>query len=95
MELKKGFYEYYSLEENNNYKFILTDFMEKMNDSYKIIEIEDEDTETILYIRPDFRIEVQRLEKREKRYGQMGSVYEIRLYPSETSQEIIDRKSVV
>lgn len=46
MELKKGFYEYYSLEEKNNYKFILTDFMEKMNDSYKIIEIENPNNPT-------------------------------------------------
>lgn len=46
MELKKGIYEYYSLEEKNNYKFILTDFMEKMNDSYKIIEIENPNNPT-------------------------------------------------
>lgn len=46
MELKKGIYKYYSLEEKNNYKFILTDFMEKMNDSYKIIEIENPNNPT-------------------------------------------------
>ncbi len=90
-------YSYYRYEENRfiSYRYERTEIIEYRGQDYKIIEIEDEDTETILYIRPDFRMEVQRLEKREKRYGQMGSVYEIRLYPSETSQEIIQSFQVV
>ena len=46
VELKKGIYEYYSLEKKNNYKFILIDFMEKINDSYRIIEIENPNNPT-------------------------------------------------
>ena len=58
-------------------------------------KIREEDTETDTYISSYFKIEVQRLQEREKRYGYMGSVYEIRLYPSGSSQEMIQSFRVI
>lgn len=46
VELKKGIYEYYNLEKNNNYKFIATDFMKKINNSYSLISIENPNNPT-------------------------------------------------
>ncbi len=46
VELKKGIYEYYSLEKNNNYKFIAKDFVEKINSSYNLISIENPNNPT-------------------------------------------------
>lgn len=46
VELKKGIYEYYNLEKKNNYKFIATDFMKKINNSYSLISIENPNNPT-------------------------------------------------
>lgn len=46
IELKKGVYEYYSLEKRNNYKFIATDFMKKISDKYSLISIENPNNPT-------------------------------------------------
>ncbi len=46
IELKKGIYEYYSLEEKNNYKFIATDFIEKIDSTYSLISIENPNNPT-------------------------------------------------
>lgn len=46
VELKKGIYEYYNLEKNNNYKFVATDFMKKINNSYTLISIENPNNPT-------------------------------------------------
>ncbi len=46
VELKKGIYEYYSLENKNNYKFIATDFMKKIDSTYNLISIENPNNPT-------------------------------------------------
>lgn len=46
IELKKGMFEYYSLERNHNYKFSVTDFMKKIDASYAVIEIENPNNPT-------------------------------------------------
>ncbi len=46
VELKKGIYEYYSLEEKNNYKFVVSDFMDKICSKYDIIHIENPNNPT-------------------------------------------------
>lgn len=46
VELKKGIYEYYSLEEKNDYKFVATDFIKKINNSYSLISIENPNNPT-------------------------------------------------
>ena len=46
IKLKKGIYEYYSLEEKNNYKFIATDFIEKIDSTYSLISIENPNNPT-------------------------------------------------
>lgn len=46
VELKKGIYEYYSLEKKNNYKFIAKDFIEKINSNYNVISIENPNNPT-------------------------------------------------
>lgn len=46
VELKKGIYEYYSLEEKNNYKFIASDFIDKICSKYDIIHIENPNNPT-------------------------------------------------
>lgn len=46
VELKKGIYEYYSLEKKNNYKFIVIDFLEKIDSTYSLISIENPNNPT-------------------------------------------------
>lgn len=46
VELKKGIYEYCSLDKNNNYKFILADFIKKINNTYSLISIENPNNPT-------------------------------------------------
>ena len=46
VELKKGIYEYYNLEKKNNYKFVATDFMIKIDNSYSLISIENPNNPT-------------------------------------------------
>lgn len=46
VELKKGIYDYCNLEKNNNYKFIVSDFIEKINGSYSLISIENPNNPT-------------------------------------------------
>lgn len=46
VELKKGIYEYYSLEKKNNYKFILKDFISNITDKYSLISIENPNNPT-------------------------------------------------
>ena len=46
VELKKGIYEYYSLEKDNDYKFIVEDFIKKINSSYSLISIENPNNPT-------------------------------------------------
>lgn len=46
VELKKGIYEYYSLEMKNNYKFIAKDFIKKNNSNYSLISIENPNNPT-------------------------------------------------
>ena len=45
-ELKKGIYEYYSLQEKNNYKFIVSDFLEKIESKYNVIYIDNPNNPT-------------------------------------------------
>ena len=46
VELKKGIYKYYSLEQKNNYKFIVDDFIHKINDEYDLIYIDNPNNPT-------------------------------------------------
>jgi histidinol-phosphate aminotransferase len=46
VELKKGIYEYYSLEDKNNYEFIVNDFISKITNKYSIISIENPNNPT-------------------------------------------------
>ena len=46
VELKKGNYEYYSLQEKNNYKFIVSDFLEKIENKYNVIYIDNPNNPT-------------------------------------------------
>ena len=46
VELKHGIYEYYSLNKNNNYKFIAEDFIKKINNSYSVISVENPNNPT-------------------------------------------------
>jgi histidinol-phosphate aminotransferase len=46
VELKKGIYEYYSLNKNNNYKFTEEDFIKQINSSYSVISIENPNNPT-------------------------------------------------
>lgn len=46
VELKKGIYEYYKLEEQNNYKFIIDDFLKQINNTYSLISIENPNNPT-------------------------------------------------
>ena len=46
VELKKGIYKYYKLDKNKNYKFIIKDFIKQINNSYKIISIENPNNPT-------------------------------------------------
>lgn len=46
VELKKGIYEYYKLEEKNNYKFVISDFLKHINSSYSLISIENPNNPT-------------------------------------------------
>lgn len=46
VELKRGIYEYDSLKSENNYKFMIEDFMKKINSSYSLISIENPNNPT-------------------------------------------------
>lgn len=46
VELKKGIYEYYALEEKNNYRFIVDDFIKKMDSKYSMIYIDNPNNPT-------------------------------------------------
>lgn len=41
VELKKGIYEGYNLKKEENYKFIVTEFIQKMNGNYDVVSIEN------------------------------------------------------
>ena len=46
VELKKAMYEYYSMDEKNNYKFIVEEFLNKLNKRYDLIHIENPNNPT-------------------------------------------------
>lgn len=66
VELKKGIYEYYSLDKSNNYKFIATDFMKKINGSYSLISIENPNNPTGQIINVD---DIEDIVKKAKQYN--------------------------
>ena len=68
VELKKGIYEYYALEKKNHYKFIATDFMKKMNSSYRLISIENPNNPTGQIIDID---DIEKIVKKAKQYNSM------------------------
>ncbi len=73
VELKKGIYEYYNLEKNNNYKFIATDFMKKINNSYSLISIENPNNPTGQIIDVS---DIEKIVKKAKQYNIMVIVDE-------------------
>lgn len=46
VKLKKGIYNYYSLEQKNNYKFVTKDFVNKINEEYDLIYIDNPNNPT-------------------------------------------------
>ncbi len=46
VELRRANYEYYSFDKNNNYKFVATEFIKKMNNKYKMIHLENPNNPT-------------------------------------------------
>lgn len=46
VELKRGLYEYYSLKKEYNFKFVVSDFLEKINNTYSVISIENPNNPT-------------------------------------------------
>ena len=46
VELKKGIYKYYKLEKNNNYKFIVENFIDMINGNLDVIHIENPNNPT-------------------------------------------------
>ena len=46
IELKRGIYEYYSLKEENNYKFDINDFIKLLKNEYDVIHIENPNNPT-------------------------------------------------
>lgn len=73
VELKKGIYEYYNLEKKNNYKFIATDFMKKINNSYSLISIENPNNPTGQIIDVS---DIEKIVKKAKQYNIMVIVDE-------------------
>lgn len=65
VELKKGIYEYYSLEKKNNYKFIVEDFISKITDKYSLISIENPNNPTGQII--DIK-DIEKIVKKAKKY---------------------------
>ena len=66
VELKKGIYEYYSLKQKNNYKFIADDFIRKINKEYSLIYIDNPNNPTgqIIGIK-----DIERIVETASRYG--------------------------
>lgn len=73
VELKKGIYEYYNLENENNYKFIATDFMKKINNSYSLISIENPNNPTGQIINVS---DIEKIVRKAKQYNIMVIVDE-------------------
>ena len=46
VELRKGIYECVNLKKENNYKFVVTDFLKNINDTYQVISIENPNNPT-------------------------------------------------
>lgn len=66
VELKKGIYEYYPLNQKHNYKFIADDFIKMINNSYSIIYIDNPNNPTgqIIHIK-----EIEKIVKTARKYG--------------------------
>ncbi len=73
VELKKGIYEYYSLEKKNNYKFIVTDFLNKIDSTYSLISIENPNNPTGQIIDVN---DIEKAVKKAKQYNTMVIVDE-------------------
>lgn len=73
VELKKGIYECYNLEKKNNYKFIARDFIEKIDESYSLISIENPHNPTGQIIGID---DIEEIIKKAKQYNIMVIVDE-------------------
>lgn len=73
VELKKGIYEYYSLEKKNNYKFIAIDFMEKIDSTYSLISIENPNNPTGQIIDVN---DIEKIVRKAKQYNIMVIVDE-------------------
>ena len=66
VELKKGIYEYYSLEARYNYKFIVDDFIDNINSTYDLIYIDNPNNPTGQIIK---LVDIEKIIKVAKRYG--------------------------
>lgn len=73
VELKKGIYEYYKLEEKNNYKFVVEDFIAQINSNYSLISIENPNNPTGQIIDVN---DIELIVKEAKKYSAMVIVDE-------------------
>ena len=64
-EVKKAIYEYYELEEKNNYKFIAKDFINKINSKYDMIYIDNPNNPTGQIININ---DIEEIVKKAKKY---------------------------
>lgn len=89
---------YYHYEENEfiKYRYEEKEY-KKGKDGEDIVceEIKDFETGTYIYKRPYLRVEIQKLEKQGRRENFTGNIYEVRLYPSDISQEVIQSFQIV
>ena len=65
VELKKGIIGYYNLEKRNNYKFIVEDFINKINCNYNVISIENPNNPTGQIININ---DIEKIVKKAKQY---------------------------
>lgn len=66
VELKKGEYKYYELEEKNNYKFIASDFINKINGEYSVIYLDNPNNPTGQIIDIE---DIEKIVKTANKYG--------------------------
>lgn len=66
VELKKGIYEYYKLDKNQNYRFIVDDFINKIRKEYSLIYIDNPNNPTgqILEIK-----DIEKILRKARKYG--------------------------
>lgn len=73
VELKKGLYDYYSLDKNNNFKFDINAFLSKTSNKYDLIHIENPNNPTGQIIKFEY---IEEIVKKAKDYNSIVIVDE-------------------